>query len=188
MLDVAVFSYLNTLASRASALGWLAVAVGQDGIFLYALLLLGLWVRPGRDARRGRRILVLAGVAAVLSLGENAVLNAVMPRPRPFLVVPAHVLVPRPHDASFPSDHAAVGAAVGTTLLLGGEAFWGGLADAGAVLIGVARVMIGVHYPSDILGGLAVGALCAAAVRAARSILGRPVDEVVELARRLRLG
>lgn len=187
-MDIAVFSYLNTLASRAPALGRFAVAAGQDAIFLYALLLLGLWARPGRDMLRGRRVIVLAVVAAALSLGVNALLNAVVPRPRPFLVVPASVLVPRPHDASFPSDHAAVGAAVGTMLLLGGEAFWGGLADVGAVLIGVARVMIGVHYPTDILGGLAVGALCAAAVRAVRGVLERPVDAVIEFARRLRLG
>ena len=187
-MDVAIFSYLNTMASRASALGWFAVTAGQDGIFLYALLLLGLWVRPGRDALRRDRTVVLGVAAAALSLGVNAVLNAFMPRTRPCLVVPAHVLVPRPHDASFPSDHAALGAAVGTMLLLGREVFWGGLADAGAVAIGVARVMIGVHYPSDILGGLAVGALCAAAVRAVGGVLERPVDAVIELARRLRLG
>jgi undecaprenyl-diphosphatase len=187
-VDVAVFSYLNTLAMHAPVLGRLAVAAGRDGILLYALLLLGLWVRPGRDALRGRRVVVLAVVAAALSLGVNAVLNAVMPRPRPFLVMPAYVLVPRPHDASFPSDHAAVAAAVGAILLLGGAALWGGLAAAGAVLIGVARVMIGVHYPSDIVGGLAVGALCAAATRVLRGVLGRPVDTVIEFAHRLRLG
>lgn len=185
-MDAAVFTYLNALPSRAPLLGRIAVPVAAYAIVFYALLLLWLWVRAGATGD-GRRILLLAAFAAALSLGVNAVLNVVAPRPRPFLVLPAHVLVPQARDASFPSDHAAVTTAIGVALILGGPAVWGVAATIGAVLIGIARVMVGVHYPSDIVGGVVVGGGCAAAVIGARRLLQPAVDLVIALARRLRL-
>jgi len=95
-VDAAVFTYLNALPLRVPLLGRLVVPVAAYAIVLYALLLLWLWVRAGATGE-GRRVLLLAVFAAVLSLGANAVLNVVAPRPRPFLVLPAHVLVPLPH-------------------------------------------------------------------------------------------
>ncbi len=56
------------------------------------------------------------------------------------------------------SDHAAVTSAVGTVLLMGGEPAWGALGIVGGALIGVARVVAGAYYPSEILGGILVGA------------------------------
>jgi undecaprenyl-diphosphatase len=55
---------------------------------------------------------------------------------------------------SFPSDHAtaAFGVALATWAFL--DRRWGGVLFAAAVLIGFARVYVGVHYPVDILGGL----------------------------------
>lgn len=186
-MDAALFTYLNALPLRVPLLGRIAVPVAAYAIVLYSLLLLWLWVRAGAIGE-GRRVLLLAAFAAVLSLGVNVVLNVVAPRPRPFLVLPAHVLVPPPHDASFPSDHAAVTTAIGVTLILGGQAVRGVAAMIGAVLIGIARVMVGVHYPSDIAGGMVVGGGCAAAVIGARRLLQPAVDVAIALARRLRLG
>jgi undecaprenyl-diphosphatase len=186
-VDIALFTTLNALPARLPVLGRIAVVIAEDGIVLYAVLLLWLWVRAARTADR-RRLLLLAVFAAVLSLGVNAALNIAYPRPRPFSVLPAHVLVPRPHDVSFPSDHAAVTAAIGVALILGGGAAWGVAALIGAAVIGLARVAVGIHYPSDIAGGMAVGALCAAAVTAARRLLLPFADVLIALARRLRLG
>jgi membrane-associated phospholipid phosphatase len=57
----------------------------------------------------------------------------------------------------------------------------------GAAAIGTARVMAGIHYPSDILGGMAVGAACAAAITAARHVLEPLLVFLIALARKLRL-
>jgi undecaprenyl-diphosphatase len=187
-MDPAWYLYLNGLGTRAPGIGTLAIAVAQYGIVLYPLVLLGLWFRSAGEMERRRRVLLLAVFAAVLALGVNVVLNVAFPRPRPFLALPAQVLVaPRPHDASFPSDHAAFTSAIGTTLLLGRETGWGIPSLLGALLIGTSRIIVGVHYPSDILGGVLVGVACAvAALRAERRL--RPVlDFVLRLARRLRL-
>ncbi len=92
-MDQAWFMCLNGLPASATLLGKLAIVVSTYGIVLYPLLLLGLWSRGSGDPDTRRRILLLSVIAAVFALGVNAVLNVVLPRPRPFLVLPAHVLV-----------------------------------------------------------------------------------------------
>lgn len=187
-MDRAWFLFLNGLPATVPGLGAIAVLVARDTVALYGVLLLWLWWRGSRQPERGRQVLLLAALAALLSLGINLILNAVMPRPRPFMVLPAHVLVASPpHDASFPSDHAAVTASIAVTLFLGGEPGWGGLGLLGAVLVGVARVIVGLHYPSDVLGGWLVGTACAAAVIRAEGPLRPATRRLVEVARRLRL-
>jgi undecaprenyl-diphosphatase len=187
-MDQAWFLYLNGLPVRALELGTLALVVSTYGIALCPLFLLGLWWRGSGEPERRRRVLLLSVLAAVLALGVNAVLNTFLPRPRPFLVLPAHVLVTSPpHDSSFPSDHAAVASAIAVTLLFGAEPGWGVLGLLGALVVGASRVIVGVHYPSDILGGVLVGAVCAGiALRTAAPL--RPVlNYLLGVARRLGL-
>jgi undecaprenyl-diphosphatase len=179
---------LNTLPAHIPVLGRLAVPAATYGVFLYAPLLLWLWFGATRRSTEGRRALLLAVLAAVLSLGVNAALNVLVPRPRPFAVLPAHVLVPPPRDASFPSDHAAVATAIGVTLWVGGHSEWGIPAVLGAAVIGLARVVVGVHYPSDIFGGMVTGAASAATGVGAKRLLRPVLDAVIEVARQLRLG
>ncbi|HEY8651476.1 MAG TPA: phosphatase PAP2 family protein, partial [Dermatophilaceae bacterium] len=59
-------------------------------------------------------------------------------------------------DFSFPSDHAVMGGAVATGLLLVNRRL-GLLAALAAALMAFARVYIGAHYPWDVLGGLVLG-------------------------------
>src|ERR1700730_7464378 len=112
-MDAAAFALLNGLAAHVPTLRVLAILMAKYGIVFYAVLLLALWARSTHDRRKGT--LLLAVAACGLALGANAVLNILTPRPRPFLTLPATVLVPAPHDPSFPSDHAAVAAAVSAT-------------------------------------------------------------------------
>jgi undecaprenyl-diphosphatase len=60
-----------------------------------------------------------------------------------------------PH--SFPSGHAARSAML-TVLALGSGPIWLGLLLlVWAPLVGLARIILGVHYPSDVLAGMALG-------------------------------
>ncbi len=187
-IDQGWFQYLNGLPSSAPVLGGLALVVSTYGIVLYSLLLLGLWWRGSGEPETRRRVLLLSVLAAVLALGVNAALNVILPRPRPFLVLPAHVLVVSPpHDSSFPSDHAAVASAIALTLLCGVEAGWGVLGLLGALVVGASRVIVGVHYPSGILGGVFVGATCAGIALRAETPLRPALNYVLGVARRLRL-
>ncbi|MET0282042.1 MAG: phosphatase PAP2 family protein [Steroidobacteraceae bacterium] len=118
------------------------------------------------DGRRQTAALVLAS-----SIGASLVssgLKILFARPRPDLV--DHLVgVSTP---SFPSGHALASAAIYLTLgaLLAREfprpalrRYFMSVAVALTLLIGMSRVYLGVHWPSDVLAGWCLGALWAAA-------------------------
>jgi len=90
-------------------------------------------------------------------------------RLRPFAAYGFHPLIPE-NAYSFPSGHAAFFFAMGAAIFCYNKK-WGFGFFAAAVIMGIARVMAGVHYPSDILGGMVVGTLTAAIVYSALSRL-----------------
>ena len=102
-----------------------------------------------------------AGAAVLVSHGASVVLKRVVRRVRP---EHASVLtqVGVPSRWSFPSSHATstTTAALVLAPLLGGRA-WAALPPAMAW----SRLLLGVHYPSDVLAGTALGALVGAASR-----------------------
>jgi undecaprenyl-diphosphatase len=59
---------------------------------------------------------------------------------------------------SFPSSHAVNIAAAATVLGLSYPA-WSVPLAAGAAVVGLSRVYLGLHYPSDVLGGFFIGVL-----------------------------
>lgn len=127
---------------------WLFVAVVIVWM-LYA------WLSGGAADRRG----ALAALAAAgIALLVNQVISHIWARPRPFVAHPGtvHVLLAYSRDASFPSDHAAAGFAIATTLLLVHRR-WGLAAVCAAAVMSYARVFVGLHYPGDVLAGAAIG-------------------------------
>lgn len=92
----------------------------------------------------------------------STVLKALFDRPRPDLTGVAHVFT-----ASFPSGHATVSAVVFLTIgAMLAEAtperrlrlFYVATAILLTVLIGLSRIYLGVHYPTDVLAGWSLGA------------------------------
>lgn len=100
-------------------------------------------------------------LAAFLAFSLEFILN----RDRPFLADPLlGVLVPRPHTMSFPSAHASIAFGLAFAVL-GWNARLGILAVILANLVALGRIAAGVHYPSDIVAGLLVGATAFTFVR-----------------------
>lgn len=112
---------------------------------------------------------VVAGVAlAAASLASGALKEAVGRLRPPVSHEALTALVTVPADPSFPSGHATSAfAAAGVVALMHPRLRAPVLALAG--LVAVSRVYLGVHYPSDVLAGAALGiAIAATAVAAAR--------------------
>jgi undecaprenyl-diphosphatase len=130
---------------------------------LFLGLLAGLFALSGRfhrhDARRGA---VAAGLSAGIALAIAQVLSHVVDRPRPFVADPSsvHLFAAHAADAGFPSDHATASFAIAVAILLRSRR-WGVLTLAMAVVLSIGRVAMGLHYPTDVIGGAALGSAVA---------------------------
>ncbi|MFE9836521.1 bifunctional phosphatase PAP2/diacylglycerol kinase family protein [Streptomyces sp. NPDC005551] len=120
-----------------------------------------LTVLGGRTARRAA--LRGAGSLALASLTVNTVVKRGARRPRPLLdhVPPVRHLRRQPHTTSFPSGHSASAAAFATGVALESTRY-GVLVAPLAAAVAFSRVYVGVHYPGDVLAGVAIGAGAAA--------------------------
>jgi membrane-associated phospholipid phosphatase len=100
-----------------------------------------------------------AGAAAwLLAQGVKPALG----RARPYELGTASRLVSPPAGSSWPSGHAAVGAAMATAIATVADRRVAAAAAVGAVAIGASRIAVGVHHLSDVVAGLGVGVLAAA--------------------------
>jgi membrane-associated phospholipid phosphatase len=111
-------------------------------------------------AATGRRRAAVEGLAAASAmwlLGQW--LKRLVGRPRPYDAGGSRRLIGKPNGTSWPSSHPAVLLAfvtvAGRRLELSPPAR-AGLA-ALAATVGISRVYVGVHYPSDVAGGLLLG-------------------------------
>jgi undecaprenyl-diphosphatase len=120
---------------------------------------------PGARRHAGRRVAVAAAASAAVALAIGAVLSHLVDRARPFVSDPGgvHQFTHHAADAGFPSDHATASFAIATAIVLRNRR-WGIVALVLATLLALTRVAIGVHYPSDVLAGAALGAATAIAL------------------------
>jgi undecaprenyl-diphosphatase len=117
---------------------------------------------------------VAAGLSAGLALLVAHFVAGLVDRPRPFAAHPsAHLFVPHAADAGFPSDHATAAFAIAMALWLRHRVL-GGVALVLASVLALARVVIGVHYPADVVAGAAIG------IGAALTLWAPPVRERVD--------
>jgi undecaprenyl-diphosphatase len=110
-------------------------------------------------------VLVLTVIAVAVADWSTTALKALFDRERPPLRYPEpKALVPVPHDASFPSGHAATSFAAATILSFSFPRF-APLLYLLAAAVTFSRVYVGVHYPLDVVGGAVLGVLVATALR-----------------------
>lgn len=112
-------------------------------------------------SRRWRR----CGVSVIVSVAlayvvVDAILKPLVCRDRPFAVEDFDLLVPAPDTWSFPSGHTA-SAFAGAVAIMIHDRRWGSFALAYAILVGVSRLYLCVHWPTDVLAGAIVGAAVA---------------------------
>lgn len=179
---------MDILASDEKLLLWLNhVLIGRSDFFdkvmvflgvylIYALpvILLLLWFLVKKEQR------ALAFSFAGMLISWFVITKNIIPhlwfRPRPDLVViGAKELIFRRPDYSFPSDHATALFGLTFGLYLFGykkAANWFLLY---AIIISIARVSLGVHFPLDIIGGLVSGLIGAIIIK----IFEHPLEKVV---------
>jgi len=107
----------------------------------------------------------LVFLSAILARGiVSEIIRFFYYRPRPPIVLSIQPLIPVPGSPAFPSGHATVFFALAMALFFISRR-WGIWFFVSAVIIGVARVFVGVHWPLDIVGGAVIGIVCALILR-----------------------
>ena len=123
-------------------------------VALLATLLVG---GRGPSGRRRRGAAVRTALALGSSVAAVELIGWTVGRQRPFVGRPAtDVLVAHPPHRSFPSKHAACAVTMATVALPDAPTI-GRLMAGVAVAMAVSRVYVGLHYPSDVGAGAAVG-------------------------------
>ena len=96
------------------------------------------------------------GAAVLARYGITELIRFLWPRARPFLEGNFNLLLERVNESAFPSGHAAFFFALSLIVYFYNKKA-GILFFIASALMGVSRVFIGLHWPTDILGGVVVG-------------------------------
>jgi undecaprenyl-diphosphatase len=184
-LDYAMFRVINSAAGHHPALDAIMIAAARYSPIFLALVLAILWLTWKSRNQRGA---LLAGLSGLIALGLGQIVGILFPRDRPYLAHHVTLLVPHAPDTSFPSDHATLAFAVAVMILQFNRRLGGALLALG-VLIAVARVFIGAHYPTDVIGGAVLGSVTSVVIQAAvqHAYIARLLDRLMLLLARLRL-
>ena len=181
-LDLGILTTLNSVVGQSDWLDHFLVLLAGNDLLKGGLVMTAWWwawfARPWEEeaGRRSRTTLLatLAGALVALALARGlAVTLPFRPRPLHDLTVDLHRATSLPPGvlekwSSMPSDHATLFFALATGLTLVSRRL-GLLALAHAALVVCGpRLVLGFHYPSDVLAGTVLGVVCVLGANAPR--------------------
>ena len=154
---------------------WLTVvmkgvtSLGNGGIVSIALCLILMAYKKTRKLG-----IVCAASVALTFICCTGILKPLVDRARPWEVIDGvKMLIPDPGDSSFPSGHASNTMSVAFALWLNtrdGRLLadidhvklhrWSYLAITLALLVGLSRIYLGMHFPGDVIGAILVAVIC----------------------------
>jgi len=170
-LDELLFHAINLAGTNAFLDTLMVLITTLGGTFVVALFAFLLWGQGQREAAADFVLLLL------LSEVLTAVLKLLVDRSRPCTIpsfaytLPGYGCATQP-DPSFPSGHASRAFALAAFIGLRFRWRAGGAAMGFAVLVGLSRIYLGIHWPSDILGGAVLGIALALAIEFANRRVG----------------
>lgn len=168
-LDIKLFYFLNGFVGKSQIFDTLVVFFAS---YLQYFLVIAFFLLLFFSTYSGREklyiFLVSVASAVIARLGITEIIRFICQRPRPFITLQVNKLLSSgwfysDNEWSFPSGHSAFFFAMATAIYLYNKK-WGVAFFIAAILMNVSRVVAGVHYPSDILGGMIVGIVVACVV------------------------
>lgn len=156
-LDDLIFQALNLAGTNAVMDVLMVVVTTLGAAYIILVFAVPLWWRGYREATFD--FLLLLGITVVLTEGIKFLVD----RPRPCAGVFPNVRTLMGYgcdeelDPSFPSGHASRAFALAAFVGLRFRWRAGSAAYAFAILVGLSRIYLGVHWPSDVLAGALLG-------------------------------
>lgn len=146
MIDSAVFALINGFAGK----NWLI-----DHLFILATNFGFLAIIAIIFYSRKKKAVIHSAVSAFIGILISEIIKSIpyLYRARPFIENKANLLVTGYPTSSFPSGHTIFSFALATPLIYFNKKL-GIIALVIAFFVGLSRIFVGVHYPSDVLAGI----------------------------------
>lgn len=159
-LDKTMLFGLNSLAGHSSLNNFIIITLAE---YLPYVLIGGfaLYLYLQKSISFNKKLYTFAFsivTGFIARVGIASPIRFFFPRPRPFVTLPVHQLIAE-SSPGFPSAHALFFFAFSTVVYMHNKKL-GLLFFFLSVVICLARVAAGVHYPSDVLVGAILGTLC----------------------------
>lgn len=152
-LDYATFQLINNIAGNKPALDFMMVAITDFGIPLIAMIVL---------FYSEKKTIHKTALSVTAMFIIDFIIKLIYFRQRPFADHEVNLLIDHLQTASFPSRHTDLAFAAATPILTSNKTL-GITAIIIATLVGLSRIYNGVHYPTDVIAGAALGIIIAIA-------------------------
>ncbi|SNX53290.1 undecaprenyl-diphosphatase [Thermoanaerobacterium sp. RBIITD] len=173
-MNLTLFQMINGMAGHGGIIDKTMIFIAVYSPILYGVLMIIQWFIGGD---RGKSASMDAFFAALIALSINQIISVFYFEPRPFVSHKVHLLVKHPPDASFPSDHSAGGSSLTFTELMHDKVI-GSIMMVLTLVLLVARVYVGVHYPIDVIGGFIIGYISSKIVKH-MSVVLKPIEKYI---------
>jgi undecaprenyl-diphosphatase len=159
--DIIAFYFLNDLAGKSNITDAVAVFFAAYLQYFVVVALLIFILLSSYSFCKKIRIFLITTISPLIATGIKYVIRFFYHRPRPFVSLDVHKLILNgwfysDKEWSFPSGHSVVFFAIAMAVYHYNKK-WGIGFFAAAILINISRVIVGVHYPSDIVVGAFIG-------------------------------
>ncbi|MBU3964258.1 phosphatase PAP2 family protein [Patescibacteria group bacterium] len=163
-LDLNIFFFLNGLTDKSRVFDIIVIFFAQYiQYFLVVLFFIFLFYCLKNKQEKIRAFLTTIVSIIVSRVCITGLIRLFYHRPRPFIFNSIHQLI-FSNGYSFPSGHSAFFFAMATAIYFYNKKL-GITFFIAAIFMNMSRVISGVHYPSDIVGGMIIGIISALFVR-----------------------
>jgi undecaprenyl-diphosphatase len=174
LMNYSIFKLINSFAGKWPALDNVMIFLSKSAILIVIGLLCYLWIQKGSERKHTAFYIVLT---LILALGGNFIIHQFYYHARPFVNHHVTKLISHSSDSSFVSDHGTLVFSTALILLLRKDSL-GMFSLVWAILVGISRIFVGVHYPFDIIGAFILAGIVAIVVLKTSS-LTEPLIKII---------
>jgi len=153
-MNIWIFEKINGLANNSKLLDFIGVFFAEYLLWIIVGILVILFL-----IKKTRLMIIITGISIIFGRYIIAeIIKRLYSSPRPYLILDnVKKLISENHDyQSFPSGHTVIFFALATAIYFFNKK-WGIVCFVLAILVGLSRIYVGVHWPIDIAAGAMIG-------------------------------
>ena len=155
-MNAMIFQKINSIANNSKLFDFVGIFFADYLLWIVVGALIILFL-----IKKTRLMIIVTGISIIFGRYIiTEIIKRLYSSPRPYLVLEnVKKLISENHGyQSFPSGHAAIFFALATTIYFFNKK-WGIVSFILAILVGISRIFVGVHWPIDVIAGALVGIL-----------------------------